>query len=176
MWRLIPVNASTTAHSANRPPSAMNAGLATAKTSVTAGNLLAQGPEMTGGPTVVVIVGPPPVWGGVQNLLASAHGRAVRVVAATNPDDVTSVLAQLATPPQGWAGLDWDEDTEWTSTEGWKVVRLDGATFENVEPIGVAIRAMSASFGSRNFCACPSRNFCACPRSGAAAFPAYCST
>jgi hypothetical protein len=76
---------------------------------------------------------PSGVWEGVSNLLASAWGaEAVKVCCATNPRDVTSKLAQLAEPPQGWTGIDLDKDKQWTSQERWQVLRLDGADAENV--------------------------------------------
>ena len=76
---------------------------------------------------------PAGVWEGVANLLASAWGaEAVKVFCATNPRDVTSKLAQLAEPPNGWSQINLDTDKEWRSTERWSVLRLDGADSENV--------------------------------------------
>jgi hypothetical protein len=73
------------------------------------------------------------VWSGVSNLLASAWGtESVKVMCASNPQDVTSKLAQLAEPPNGWTTIDLDKDKEWISTERWHVLRLDGADCENV--------------------------------------------
>jgi hypothetical protein len=77
---------------------------------------------------------PSGVWEGVSNLLASAWGpEAVKVFCATNPRDVTSKLAQLAEPPNGWTTIDLDRDKEWVSSERWQVLRLDGADSENVQ-------------------------------------------
>jgi hypothetical protein len=76
---------------------------------------------------------PSGVWEGVANLLGSAWGtEAVKVFCATNPRDVTSKLAQLAEPPNGWTTVNLDTDKEWTSSERWQVLRLDGADCENV--------------------------------------------
>lgn len=73
-------------------------------------------------------------WEGVSNLLASAWGpEAVKVCCATNPRDVTSKLAQLAEPPNGWTAIDLDKDKEWVSSERWNILRLDGADCENVQ-------------------------------------------
>jgi hypothetical protein len=73
------------------------------------------------------------VWEGVSNLLASAWGaEAVKVACATNPRDVTSKLAQLAEPVNGWTTLNMDTDKEWVSSERWNVLRLDGIECENV--------------------------------------------
>lgn len=76
---------------------------------------------------------PSGVWEGVSNLLASAWGaEAVKVACATNPRDVTSKLAQLAEPTNGWTTLDLDKDKFWISAERWNVLRLDGVDCENV--------------------------------------------
>jgi hypothetical protein len=76
---------------------------------------------------------PSGVWEGVANLLASAYGpEYVKVFCATNPRDVTSKLAQLAEPSNGWTTVDLDKDKQWTSSERWEVLRLDGADCENV--------------------------------------------
>jgi hypothetical protein len=76
---------------------------------------------------------PTGVWDGIANLLASAWGpETVKVACATNPRDVTSRLAQLAEPPNGWSTIDLDKDKEWVSSERWNVLRLDGADCENV--------------------------------------------
>jgi len=76
---------------------------------------------------------PTGVWDGVANLLASAWGaEAVKVMCATNPRDVTSKLAQLAEPVNGWTTVHLDRDKEWVSSERWHVLRLDGADSENV--------------------------------------------
>jgi len=76
---------------------------------------------------------PSGVWEGAANLLGSAWGaEAVKVFCATNPRDVTSKLAQLAEPVNGWTTVDMDKDKEWISAERWAVLRLDGADSENV--------------------------------------------
>ena len=76
---------------------------------------------------------PSGVWEGVSNLLASAWGpEAVKVCCATNPRDVTSKLAQLAEPVNGWTTINLDTDKHWTSAERWEVLRLDGSDCENV--------------------------------------------
>lgn len=76
---------------------------------------------------------PSGVWQGVSNLLASGFGTEhVKIYCATNPNDPTSKLAQLAEPPTGWTQIDLDRDKEWQSSERWSVLRLDGADAENV--------------------------------------------
>src|SRR4029077_15643611 len=72
-------------------------------------------------------------WEGVANLLASGFGvEYVKVYCATNPRDVTSKLAQLAEPPNGWTTVNLDTDKSWYSSERWNVLRLDGVDCENV--------------------------------------------
>ena len=44
---------------------------------------------------------------------------------ATNPRDVTSKLAQLAEPANGWTTISLDTDKTWVSSERWNVLRLD---------------------------------------------------
>ena len=76
---------------------------------------------------------PSGVWEGVSNLLASAWGaEAVKVMCCTNPRDVTSKLAQLAEPTNGWTTINLDSDKRWVSSERWEVLRLDGSDCENV--------------------------------------------
>jgi hypothetical protein len=73
------------------------------------------------------------VWEGAANLLASAWGsETVKIMCATNPRDVTSKLAQLAEPINGWTQVNLDTDKQWISGERWSVLRLDGADAENV--------------------------------------------
>jgi hypothetical protein len=77
---------------------------------------------------------PPGVWRGVGNLLSNLHGDdTVKVIAAANPWDVTSILAATAEPKQGYGKVDPDVDKEWTSRTNWKVVRVDAADSENVK-------------------------------------------
>lgn len=77
---------------------------------------------------------PSGVWEGVSNLLGSAWGaEAVKVFCATNPRDVTSKLAQLAEPVNGWTTVNLDSDKQWYSNERWNVLRLDGIDSENVQ-------------------------------------------
>lgn len=73
------------------------------------------------------------VWRGVGNLLSNLQGKDnVKAICATNPWDVTSILAANAEPKQGYNKVDIDRDKEWVSKMGWKTVRLDPADSENV--------------------------------------------
>src|SRR5258707_7747265 len=56
----------------------------------------------------------------------------IKIIAATNPKDPLSHLADLAEPEQGWTAIDLDKDQEWLSKERWRVVRIDAARTENI--------------------------------------------
>lgn len=73
------------------------------------------------------------LWTGIDNLLVSQHGiDSVKAIAACNPTKVESTLGGKAEPVTGWGKLQLDTDKEWTSRDGWKTVRIDGADNENV--------------------------------------------
>jgi hypothetical protein len=73
------------------------------------------------------------LWIGISNMLLSMDGKdLIKIVAACNPRDVLSPLAAYAQPSFGWNRLQVDRDKEWTSKEGWDVMRIDGADLENV--------------------------------------------
>lgn len=77
------------------------------------------------------------VWGGVDNMQASAHGtETIKIVAAYNPHDPSSKVAQSAAPEGGWGQFDVETGVkgkdEWISRDGWFVCRLDPAKSENV--------------------------------------------
>lgn len=77
---------------------------------------------------------PEGLWVGVDNILtAQTKEGSVSVVGVTNPDDITSSFAQRAEPKDGWDSIDPDEDFEWISGLGWKVIRLDAKFSENVK-------------------------------------------
>lgn len=76
----------------------------------------------------------PGVWVDINNLLASKYdAEHVKVVGATNPQDITSAFAQNAEPLDGWSSFDLEESEQWTSKLGWHVIRLDGNKCENVK-------------------------------------------
>lgn len=77
---------------------------------------------------------PPGIWVDINNLLASKYDADhVKIVGATNPQDITSAFAQNAEPLDGWSSFDLGTSEEWTSKLGWHVIRLDGAKCENVK-------------------------------------------
>jgi hypothetical protein len=76
----------------------------------------------------------PGLWEGIDNLTASETEQgSVKICASTNPVDVSSAFAQRAEPIEGWQSHDPDVDFEWTSKQGWHVIRLDAAQSENVK-------------------------------------------
>lgn len=73
------------------------------------------------------------IWVDINNLLASKYDvEHVKVVGATNPQDITSAFAQNAEPIDGWSSFELETSEEWTSKLGWHVIRLDGLKCENV--------------------------------------------
>ena len=77
------------------------------------------------------------VWEGIDNMLLSMDGDdSIKVIGAYNPKDITSKVAQCASPPNGWESFDIETGVEgkdtWTSRAGWRSVRLDGAKSANV--------------------------------------------
>lgn len=76
---------------------------------------------------------PSGVWQGIDNLLGSKEGEdIIKVMMATNPKNVASLLARASEPDGGWESIDIDVDHEWKSKEGWDVIRVDAAFSENV--------------------------------------------
>ena len=79
---------------------------------------------------------PAGVWEGLQNILSAADtegakGR-IKIFGASNPKDRTSEFGKRCEPIHGWQSIDCEEDFEWESREGWRVLRLDAARCENV--------------------------------------------
>ena len=76
---------------------------------------------------------PPGVWDDLDNtLLSKTPDGHVKVIASTNPVERTSKFGIRAEPEGGWASLDVETAYKWTSKLGFKVLRIDGARFENV--------------------------------------------
>lgn len=78
------------------------------------------------------------VWQGVDNVKVSLSGvDTIKIVGSYNPSDQTSITAINAEPEGGWEMFDLDRGVEgkneWTSKEGWKVLRIDGKETENVK-------------------------------------------
>jgi len=77
---------------------------------------------------------PATIWTGISNVLGNleAGTDTIKVIAAANPSDPTSTLANMSAPAQGWGRVDVDTDIEWVSKEGWATLRIDAATSPNV--------------------------------------------
>lgn len=77
---------------------------------------------------------PSGVWRDIDNILANQDPdpEGFKLIGAFNPEDIAGPVAQRCEPPGGWDGFDPDRDEIWTSTRGWRVVRLDAAKCENV--------------------------------------------
>lgn len=68
-----------------------------------------------------------------NSLFGSMDGAdVVKVVLAYNPEDVGQEVVRRAEPEQGWIIDDMETLYDWTSKEGWRVVRLDAKQSENV--------------------------------------------
>jgi hypothetical protein len=79
---------------------------------------------------------PDGVWAGVQNILSAADSsvpRRIKIFAASNPRDRTSQFGQRCEPKFGWGSVEMELDKDWTSRDGWQVIRLDAADCENVK-------------------------------------------
>ncbi len=79
---------------------------------------------------------PAGVWEGLQNILSAADtegakGR-IKIFGASNPKDRTSEFGKRCEPERGWLSVDCEDDFEWSSRDGWHVLRLDAARCENV--------------------------------------------
>lgn len=79
---------------------------------------------------------PAGVWEGINNILSTSDSEKyaghIKIFGASNPKDRTSAFGQRCEPKDGWGSVDCEDDFEWTSREGYKVLRLDAARCENV--------------------------------------------
>jgi hypothetical protein len=75
------------------------------------------------------------VWEGVNNLCSTMtpeNAGHIKVFGASNPKDRTSDFGARCEPERGWGSIDCEEDLEWDSRDGWRVLRLDAKRCENV--------------------------------------------
>jgi len=74
------------------------------------------------------------VWKDVDNIFANLDTDVdgFKIVCAFNPEDAAGPVAQRCEPEKGWENFDKENDEEWISKRGWKVLRLDAAKCENV--------------------------------------------
>lgn len=92
------------------------------------------------------------VWDGIDNLLSAETPEGnVRITGATNPADISSMLAQRAEPEKGWQDVDPDVDFEWISRMGFHVVRLDPQYSANVVQKRVIYSGLQTYEGFMNF-------------------------
>lgn len=76
---------------------------------------------------------PEGVWKDIDNVIASSQGDdGLKIIGAFNPTNLHDQVGLRVEPPGGWAAFDPEKDVDWTSTRGWRVVRLDAARCENV--------------------------------------------
>lgn len=77
---------------------------------------------------------PTGIWRDIDNVLASSSEGGVKIIGAFNPTDAMDEVGKRCEPAKTWSMFDpdSDDDLEWTSPRGWRVVRLDAARCENV--------------------------------------------
>ena len=77
---------------------------------------------------------PTGIWRDIDNVLASSSESGIKIIGAFNPTDQMDEVGKRCEPAKTWQMFDPDseEDLEWTSPRGWRVVRLDAARCENV--------------------------------------------
>lgn len=72
------------------------------------------------------------IWRDIDNIITNTSGDGLKIIGAFNPTNQQDEVGIRTEPPVGWAMFDPDEEFEWVSTRGWKVVRLDASKSENV--------------------------------------------
>lgn len=73
------------------------------------------------------------IWEDVTNILSNTNGvNRFKIFCPFNPKDPNGQCAVRVEPIEGWASISIEEDEEWISKRGWKVVRLDAYKSENV--------------------------------------------
>lgn len=78
---------------------------------------------------------PAGIFPDIDNVLSAVQDEddiGFKIVGAYNPKDRSAKPAMMAEPVKGWANFDPESDYEWTSKQGWRVIRLDGQRSENV--------------------------------------------
>lgn len=75
---------------------------------------------------------PKGIWRDIDNQITNSSGNGLKIVGAFNPTDQQDEVGIRTEPPTGWSMFDPENDHEWVSTRGWRVVRLDAARCENV--------------------------------------------
>jgi hypothetical protein len=76
---------------------------------------------------------PAGIWSDVDNfLIGKVDSQHIKVFCAANPRDRSSLFGQRCEPKAGWMSVSMEDSYEWTSRLGWTILRLDGATCENV--------------------------------------------
>jgi hypothetical protein len=90
------------------------------------------------------------VWDDIDNLMLSESSDSpghVKLFAASNPKDRGSKYGQRCEPANGWSTVSIDESRQWEGKLGWHVLRLDGATCENVQQKQVVYPGMQTYDG-----------------------------
>lgn len=73
------------------------------------------------------------IWRDIDNVITNISGdNGLKIIGAFNPTDQEDEVGKRCEPPDGWDRFNPDEDFDWVSKRGWRVVRLDAARCENV--------------------------------------------
>lgn len=75
---------------------------------------------------------PKGIWRDIDNIITNASGDGLKIIGAFNPTNQQDEVGIRTEPPKGWSMFDPEEDHEWSSTRGWRVIRLDAVKCENV--------------------------------------------
>ena len=78
---------------------------------------------------------PPLIHQDLSNVLAGidfSDPDRLKIIGSYNPKYVNGKTAEMAEPLKGWDAFDLEEDLDWTSKKGWRVLRLDAHRSENV--------------------------------------------
>jgi hypothetical protein len=95
------------------------------------------------------------VWEGVNNIASSMDDEHfaghIKILGASNPKDRTSDFGARCEPKEGWSSVDCEDDFEWTSRDGFRVLRVDAAKCENVEEKKIIYAGLQTYDGFMNY-------------------------
>lgn len=95
------------------------------------------------------------VWEGVNNIASSMDDEHfaghIKIFGASNPKDRTSDFGVRCEPKGGWNSVDCEEDFEWNSRDGFRVLRVDAARCENVMDKRIRFAGLQTYEGFMNY-------------------------
>lgn len=76
---------------------------------------------------------PTGIWRDIDNVITTMDDtHTLKILGAFNPTDQADEVGKRCEPEGGWQNFDPDNDFDWKSSRGWRVIRLDAAQCENV--------------------------------------------